>query len=83
MIGDYHPPLDMVVETRSGKRYLAYTDPEFGLMFVRECYAWHLTIRAVRVWYNINKNDIPWGKRVPYSRDGFLTCYKPETQQEQ
>lgn len=73
-----HPPLDMIIEPRGGKRYLAWTDPEFGLMFaLAEQHIPAHTIAGVKAWYQANKDNPPWGERVAYSREGFLTCHKP------
>jgi hypothetical protein len=70
-----HPPLDMIIETRSGRRYLGWTDPEFGLLY--ETPPPPPTSGIVNMWYKHNRENIPWGQRVAYSRDGFLTCHKP------
>lgn len=72
-----HPPLDMIIETRTGRRYIAWTDAEFGLMYNMENRVPAGVIGVVNAWYKTNKDNIPWGERVAYSRDGFLTCHKP------
>lgn len=69
----------MVIETRSGRRYLAWTDPEFGLRYDMDGkFIPPSTLGGVNGWYKRHKDNIPWGVRTAYSRDGYLTCYKQE-----